>query len=1031
MLADSPSRPIVRPNLKVAIVGVDAAAGETGGAERLCGRLRQAFADQGYDAHLITVPGREGDFDEILANYEYCRKLDLSAYDLVVSTKAPTFAVRHSRHVTYLVHTIRVFSDMFDQAFPDATAVHYEQRARVHALDLEAFSGAKAHFAIGHEVANRLFRWHGIKAQVLYPPIALSGLGPGKAGDYFFVPGRLHPWKRVDLLIDAVKASSAPLKLVISGTGEQEDALRERANDDERIEFVGRVSDERLVELYSNALAVPFVPIGEDYGYVTLEAFASGKAVITCTDSGEPTRLVRHGETGLIADPNAASLRQAMDWVVEHRDRAQEMGMAGAELVAGMSWAAVVKQLLEADPRETPHAAPAARVSVLDMQPITPAVGGGRLRLLGLYHGLGQGIHCRYVGSYDWPGEARRQIQISDGLAEIDVPLSVEHHIAAQALSEKAAGKTVIDITFGRLGKLSPEYVATAVDAVRWADVVIFSHPWAYPLVRDALSPNHLVIYDAHNVEGYLRAQLLENTNPLEAELLRHVVEDEYEVGSRADLIFVCSQEDLERFHRVYEFPYERLRVVPNGVMAFARVIPDSPERLEIRRSLSILESDFVAIFIGSAYKPNVEAAQFIIDELSVALPDVLFVIAGGVSGGLTSSRSNVRLTGAIDDDERHRWLAAADIAVNPMFSGSGTNIKMFDYMAYGLSTVATEIGARGINTGAREAILVTGYPTPSVVAGIQRLRDPSVRESIGAEARACIEDSYAWERISATTGHIITAHKKLVGQSKPTFSVIVPTYERHGLLDALMKQLQLQVERSFEVIVVDQSNEPWSEAGGAFGFPLVYVHEPVRGAGRARNTGASVAQGRFLAFTDDDCLPDPTWLLNARAYFAQGDVAGIEGTIISDHLGDPAWRPVTNVGFEGLGFMTANLIVRAEHFIRLGGFDLSFDHPHFREDTDFGWRLQAIGRVPYAWDVSVVHPAQRRSLERESASVRARFFENDALLYRKHPSRYRELFVRERHLEVTPEFVKHLRLGFERHRIVPPDWIRKYIDAE
>lgn len=53
------------------------------------------------------------------------------------------------------------------------------------------------------------------------------------------------------------------------------------------------------------------------------------------------------------------------------------------------------------------------RVAVLDMQPITPAIGGGRQRLLGLYHALGSAIDCTYVGSYDWPGEPARDQQLT------------------------------------------------------------------------------------------------------------------------------------------------------------------------------------------------------------------------------------------------------------------------------------------------------------------------------------------------------------------------------------------------------------------------------------------------------------------------------------------------------------------------------------------------------------------------------------------------------------------------------------------
>jgi GT2 family glycosyltransferase len=126
---------------------------------------------------------------------------------------------------------------------------------------------------------------------------------------------------------------------------------------------------------------------------------------------------------------------------------------------------------------------------------------------------------------------------------------------------------------------------------------------------------------------------------------------------------------------------------------------------------------------------------------------------------------------------------------------------------------------------------------------------------------------------------------------------------------------------------------------------------------------------------------------------------------------------------------MTANLMVRSWCFHQLGGFDLQFDHPHFREDTDFAWRLQGLGRIPYAKDVVVFHPAQPRSIERESAIERARFFLKDALLYKKHPARNKQLFFGEQHFDKTPGFRENLLEGFSFSGVAVPDWIMSALD--
>jgi len=172
------------------------------------------------------------------------------------------------------------------------------------------------------------------------------------------------------------------------------------------------------------------------------------------------------------------------------------------------------------------------KVAVLDMQPITPAVGGGRLRLLGLYHALGADIETRYIGTYDWPGESYRHLRLSPTLEEFDVPLSDAHHAAARELSARASGKTVIDVAFHRQCHLSPRYLEEARAAIEWADVVVFSHPWVYPPMQGHLRPGQTVVYDSHNVEGLLRAQLFDPDDPLEGDLLRGVIGAERAAGS-------------------------------------------------------------------------------------------------------------------------------------------------------------------------------------------------------------------------------------------------------------------------------------------------------------------------------------------------------------------------------------------------------------------------------------------------------------------------------------------------------------------
>ena len=182
-----------------------------------------------------------------------------------------------------------------------------------------------------------------------------------------------------------------------------------------------------------------------------------------------------------------------------------------------------------------------------------------------------------------------------------------------------------------------------------------------------------------------------------------------------------------------------------------------------------------------------------------------------------------------------------------------------------------------------------------------------------------------------------------------------------------------------------------------------------------------------MFAFTDDDCEPDVQWLANAYKYFQDDGVVGLEGLVQSDMTDTERYRIVTNQGFEGVGFMTANLFLRREVIDKLGGFDERFERP-FREDTDLAWRALAYGQIPFARDVKVLHPASPRDVQRESSEGRTRFFEYDPILFQKHPERYLQLLRGEGHYARTPGFWEHFMRGMVRHRLdVPVEELREF----
>ncbi len=736
------------------------------GAERHFLGMVQAFKRH-VDTDWIQIPISEASFETILRGYLDCHELDLSSYDLVVSTKAPTYAAHHPNHVCWLLHQIRVFYDRFDDEYgklpAQALAQLQSQRQAIQRLDNLALRSVRKIFTNGQETARRLKLYNGFDAEVLYPPVFTEGhYCAGQ--EHFLLPGRLHRWKRVDLAIRAMKQLSADIPLLIPGTGEDEQEFRKLAGNDPRIQFLGFVSDEEMLRLYANALAVLFVPKDEDFGYITIEAMLSHKPVIVCKDSGEPALLVNNGRMGFVVDPDPAEIAGAMGILAANRELAREMGEHAFQSAPSQSWDHVVRRLIEAGSQPTAassdnHYAEQTSVSLLvaDNQVLDPPVGGGRIRIYELYRHLAQlDFDITYIGAYDWPGPVYRDQMLASHFREIVTTLTQPHFARDRKYQRAAGGKTTIDVTIPKLLKYSPRFRRMAKEHGRRAEAVIISHPWVFPYVPRR--PGQKLIYDAHNCEYIVKRQILSDT-AAGRKLVEEVRTLEQDLCRSADLIFACSDDDAEQFVDLYGVERDKIVLVPNGVDV-EDIQPASPaEREWARQELGLPLHRPVLIFIGSGYAPNTEAAAFLVKEVAPRLPNCDIVIAGSVRDSYRASHpapapDNVIWLGIVEADRRLSLYHATDIALNPMFSGSGTNLKMLDYFAAGLPVVSTPAGARGLELSSDDCVVC---PADQFVARIEMLlSDPDQRDLIGANARQLAVHRYAWSMIAADTAQAV-----------------------------------------------------------------------------------------------------------------------------------------------------------------------------------------------------------------------------------------------------------------------------------
>jgi glycosyltransferase involved in cell wall biosynthesis len=248
-------------------------------------------------------------------------RYDLSDFDVVISSshaEAKGVLTRpETLHVCYCYTPIRYFwsgyhqyleNPSFGSLNPVVKLVMPFMSNYLRVWDRCAADRVDRFVAISRHVALRIKKYYRRDAHVIYPPVNTAWLKPSTTiDDYFLLVGRLIPYKRADIVVEAFNRLGLPLK--IAGTGSELESLREKAATN--IEFLGRVSDGELGELYSRCLALIF-PQEEDFGIVPLEAMAAGRPVIAYRGGGALETVVE-GETGIFFDrQDAMSIIEAV-----------------------------------------------------------------------------------------------------------------------------------------------------------------------------------------------------------------------------------------------------------------------------------------------------------------------------------------------------------------------------------------------------------------------------------------------------------------------------------------------------------------------------------------------------------------------------------------------------------------------------------------------------------------------------------------------------------------------------------------------
>lgn len=280
-------------------------------------------------------------------------------------------------------------------------------------------------------------------------------------------------------------------------------------------------------------------------------------------------------------------------------------------------------------------------------------------------------------------------------------------------------------------------------------DAVIIDFPFLYPAARMTAKP---VALNTHNVEAELwpRGWLKRLVAAIERRAARTVLH-----------VFCCS--DGDRAHFASIVGAERTSIVPNGIDT-ARFSGLAPQRESMRASLGYADADRVLLFTASAFGPNVEALAWLEEFVSrhdvlLARKNLHFLVVGSVSKE-AFSRGRLRAVGKVPEVEP--YFAAADLAFNGILRGSGTNVKVAEFIAAGLPILTSTNGMRGYDLlDGRDCIAFTPETLATVLAENTLLDDPAGLAGIAKSAyhnnrhtvdmTYCIEPMITWLRSHPT----------------------------------------------------------------------------------------------------------------------------------------------------------------------------------------------------------------------------------------------------------------------------------------
>lgn len=283
---------------------------------------------------------------------------------------------------------------------------------------------------------------------------------------------------------------------------------------------------------------------------------------------------------------------------------------------------------------------------------------------------------------------------------------------------------------------LSKACLAEAPDIIQFEQLTAF---YAAAHAVNSLRKKPTIILDSHNVEHAVLEHAIQSFSAPRKIAGRYLLDNvrqlEDEAAKSADIVLTCCEEDAKYFSAISR----KVIIVPNG--ADCSRFASKPTKL----------NENILFMGGTNYPPNDEALRWYFDAIYPAVklqrPNVRHFIIGGTPPKWLKQKATldagIILPGYVDDVRD--CLDQASICISPMIGGSGTSLKILEYMASAKAVVSTSVGARGIGYSAGVDILIADKSDEFASDILKLMASPNKYREMANNARKLMEREYDW----------------------------------------------------------------------------------------------------------------------------------------------------------------------------------------------------------------------------------------------------------------------------------------------